>query len=537
MSEAVRDLSPESMPGGMNDHQWRGLLFKWMGLSLVFHVIASWYSVGHHSVDEYFQILEFLNYRRGGTPDYDLAVEFHEKMRPWMQPFLYAQLIRLMEALGIQSPFAWTAAMRFLTGLLGWAASVGLAIRAREWFRDSPQAQKFCVYALALMWFLPALHVRPSSEGLTGSAFLVGLVLLTSAQLGVAQALAGGALLGLSFEARFQTGFMIAGLLAWMGWKAWAARAPRQHVRPLIATVAGLALVIALGRWIDRWGYGEWVLSPLRYVDYNLLRGEVNRYGQSPPWDVFRMAFTESWPFLGLTLAIANVVAWIRHPRHPLTWSYVPFFLVHIAIAHKELRFFFPIAVGGPVLLTMALTSAGRPGQPMSFLNPGRVMRPWIGTPTRWYWRFLLINNFVALAALLMMPFARPVEFYRRVWDLIPAGTQRFEILFRGTDPYHLLGNPVYFYRPPALVTQRLERYEDLAPRLQSGETLWVFEPRFELPDEGRAFARQCTPAVRSLPSWVVYLNFNGWLARAHAWTLFECKSSPLPQTAQKGDR
>ncbi len=78
----------------MTEHHWRGLLFKWMGISLICHLLATWLSVGHHSVDEYFQILEFLSYKRGLTPAYDLPVEFHEKMRPWLQPFLYGQLPR-----------------------------------------------------------------------------------------------------------------------------------------------------------------------------------------------------------------------------------------------------------------------------------------------------------------------------------------------------------------------------------------------------------------------------------------------------------
>lgn len=494
----------------MNDRDWRVFVMRWMGVALAFHIIASWFSVGHHSVDEYFQILEFLSYKRGLTPVNDLAVEFHERMRPWMQPFIYGQMIRVWEFLGVQNPFIWAWSFRLGTGLLGWGATVGLALRAREWFSD-PKAQRFCVLALALIWFFPALHVRPSSEGLSASAFLLGLVLLTGKSPRFTTLLAGGAFLGLSFEARFQMGFMIAGLIAWM---IIIARVP---ARKFLITLAGLALVFALGRWIDRWGYGEWVLSPWRYVEYNLLRGEVNRYGRSPVWDVFRMSFTESWPFLGLTLAIASVVAWIRHPRHPLTWSQVPFFLVHEAIAHKELRFFFPIALAGPVLLTMSLTSA-RTG---TFTDPAHAFRGLLGTITRWFWRFLLLNNGVALFALLFMPFARPVRFYQSVWDFIPPGSQRFEIFYRGTDPYHLLGNPVYFYRPPALVTTPFNDYSELQGR---AKPFYLFEPSFKLPPEAQALASSCEAVIRTLPTWTSRIDFNGWLERAHPWTLFECR-------------
>ncbi len=502
--------------GAQSELDWRAFVARWMALSLVFHLIAAWFSLGHHSVDEYFQILEFLSFKRGITPESDLAVEFHEKMRPWLQPFVYGQLIHVWEWLGVHNPFTWAWSFRLVTGLTGWAATYGLALRARQWF-ESERARRFCVMALALIWFFPALHARPSSESLGGSAFLLGLVLLTSPRPALARLLGGGALLGLSFEARFQMGFMIAGLLAWL--VVFSSEKGARRWRPALVAVAGLGVVFGLGRWVDRWGYGEWVLSPWRYVEYNLLRGEVNRYGRAPVWDVFRMSFTESWPFLGLALAIASVVAWLRHPRHPLTWAQVPFFLVHEAIAHKELRFFFPIALAAPVLLTMALTSA-RTG---AFVDPDRAAPGWPGTAVRWFWRFLLANDAVALLALLFMPFSRPVQFYQAVWDLIPAGSSRFEIHYRGTDPYHLLGNPVYFYRPAALVTTEFHSYEELAAKLHSEHRIWVFDPGFDLPPEARPIAPHCRPAIRTLPSWVTHLNFNGWLERAHPWTLFEC--------------
>jgi phosphatidylinositol glycan class B len=506
---------------GQGWRDWRIFVMRWMGLSLVFHLIASWYSLGHHSVDEYFQILEFLNFKRGLTPERDLAVEFHERMRPWLQPFLYGLMLRAWEAIGVHNPFTWAWSFRLVTGLLGWGATVGLALRSRQWFTD-PRARRFCVMALALIWFFPALHARPSSESLGGSAFLMALVLLTSLRPSSWRALVGGALMGLSFEARFQMGFMIAGLFAWLAFFGPRDADARLPIRRLGAVIGGFAFVFVIGRWVDHWGYGEWVLSPWRYVEYNLLRGEVNRYGRSPVWDVFRMSFTESWPFLGLALALASLIAWIRHPRHPLTWSQVPFFLVHEAIAHKELRFFFPIALAGPVLLTMALTSS-RTGK---FTDPERAFPGWPGFAIRWGWRFLLLNDGVALLALLFMPFSRPVQFYKQVWDFIPEGTRRFEIFYRDSDPYHLLGNPVYFYRPDALVTTPFTQYAELLPKIRAHETVWLFNPGFELPVESAPVAPFCQPAIRTFPTWIAHLDFNGWLGRAHVWTVFECKEN-----------
>ena len=493
-----------------------------MGLSLAFHLIAAWFSVGHHSADEYFQILEFLSYKRGLTPAYDLPVEFHEQMRPWMQPFIYGLITRAWEALGVHNPFTWAWSFRLITGLLGWAATVGLALRSRKWFSD-PIAQQFCVIGLAVFWFLPALHVRPSSESLAGSAFLCALVLLTGP---TPRYFLAGVFMGISFEARFQLALMSLGLFAWLIFIGPSVLPTTfsSRIKKSLPVLAGLALIIAIGRWIDHWGYGQWVISPWRYFEYNLLRGEVNRFGRSPFWDVFRMSFTESWPFLGLGLAIASCVAWIRHPRHPLTWSHIPFFLVHEVIAHKELRFFFPIALAGPVLLTLSLTSArtGRFTDPACLISD-QILGGWPAKLGRAFWRFLIINNFIALIALLFLPFSRPIQFFKSIWDFIPQNAARFEILYRNDDPYHLLGNPIYFYHPPSLVTLKFNDYADLIPRLRAQETLWIFIPQISLPSEAAPIASSCQPAIRSLPEWVTHFNFNHWLERAHPYTLFKC--------------
>jgi phosphatidylinositol glycan class B len=494
-------------------------------MSLVLHLVTAWFSRGYHSADEYFQILEFLNYKLGGTPMKDLAVEFPERMRPWLQPFLYFGWVKLWATLGIKSPFFWAFTLRLFTGLVGWISLVALSLRARDWF-ETERVWRFSVKAAALLWFLPSLHARPSSENLAGSFFLIGLALAdwlaqprppTEKVLGGATAahwglpwLASGAIVGLAFEARFQMGVAIAGLGAWLLFRA------RVRWGRLAWWLAGFAVIFAVGRWIDRWGYGEWVLSPWNYVKYNLLRGEVNRFGQAPWWDVFRMSFTESWPFIGLALAAATIVAWVRHPFHVLTWSLVPFFLIHEAIPHKELRFFFPIALAGPWLLTLALVSRRH----ARFTDPDRV--PLV----RWVWRFFVFNNAVALGALTFLPYARTAQFYEGVAELIPPDAERFEILYQGRDPYLVLGNPIYFYRPANLVTEPFDNYDALAVRLHAnpaGQPLWVFSQRFELPPEALRLAPYCVPAYRTLPEWVQYINYGDWLSRANAWTLFRC--------------
>jgi phosphatidylinositol glycan class B len=51
--------------------------------------------------------------------------------------------------------------------------------------------------------------------------------------------------------------------------------------------------------------------------------------------------------FFAITLVLmAGMVAmWLRNPRHAVSWATLPFVLAHVAIAHKEARFLFPLAI------------------------------------------------------------------------------------------------------------------------------------------------------------------------------------------------
>ncbi len=505
----------------------RKFFWQWMGLSLAFHLIAAWFGVGYQSADEQFQIMEFCGYLLGKTPVSHLAVEYPERIRPWLQPWLYSWMARGWMALGVDNPFTWALSFRVGTSLVGWGSAVALARlcvgRLRDgagaWFKNA-RVQHFAVVACATMWFFPVLHARPSSESLAGSAFVLGLAVIGWARhRAIEEAgysgwlwLAGGALLGAAFEFRFQIGIMEAGLFLWLVAMDRERPALGRRLGQLSIALLGFALVFGLGRYVDHIAYGQWVLSPWRYMQYNLIRGEVSRYGRSAWWDIFRMAVTETWPGLGLPLAIAAVVAWIRWPRHVLTWCCVPFFLVHIAIAHKELRFFYPIAAVMPALLVMALSSA-RTGELDAWLS----RRPW-----RWIWALFKIDNAVALICLGFVPFSRNVQFYEGLWNQIPPGATRFELFTPERDPYEVLGSPIDIYRPPALVVTKFKEWGEFDKRLELGPQN-LFVTSFRLPPEAAALEPRCTAVFRTLPAWLEKFNFGGWLRRVNAWTLYRC--------------
>jgi phosphatidylinositol glycan class B len=48
---------------------------------------------------------------------------------------------------------------------------------------------------------------------------------------------------------------------------------------------------------------------------------------------------------LVIVMIVCAVRAWVKAPRHPLTWTTLPFVVIHNLISHKEERFLFPIAI------------------------------------------------------------------------------------------------------------------------------------------------------------------------------------------------
>lgn len=525
--------------GHKEDPKWRAFLLRWLLLSLAIHLVTAVFSIGHHSADEYFQILEFLSFKLGKTPTHHLPTEFREQMRSWVQPGIYYWIARGWMFLDVYNPFTWATSFRVFSGLIGWISTVCLALCSRFWFAD-PRARKFAVISLCLFWFFPVLHVRPSSESLASSCFLIGLCLsylgwywgytAIRSRMEVILWFLVGSLLGLSFEFRFQMGLMIFGLFCWL---VVFGRIPgRISTRALFSMVIGAGAVFLFSRYVDYWGYGNWVLSPLNYYHFNLTRGEVSKYGTSPWWDVFRMSMTETWPVLGFLLATSTVVAWIRHPKHILTWAQVPFFLVHVMIAHKELRFFFPIALAGPILLTLSIYSPWT--QRLLSLDPKGSKRKresrlkaFFFPLANWIWKFLVLNNVLALICLMFMPFARVVQFYQGVFRQITPEMREFHLYYKDRNPYIFLGNPIFFYRPFELKLHQFQTYPELKETIATNphkSPVWLFDPHLHLENEAQMLAPNCTLVYQTLPPILEKINWGHWMERTLTWNLYRCE-------------
>jgi len=434
----------------------------YLAVSLVVHLLAAYLSLGYHHHDEHFQIVEFAGRLLGTTPANGLPWEFSSQVRPWMQPVLLALIGKPLMAVGIVNPFVIAAAFRMVSALLGWLCGLYLARACLIWFKHETE-RDFAIAAATLAGFLPYLHARTSSENWSASVFWIGLVLLVAIagerrrlepDAGSGEARWGvfamvGLLWGMAFEFRFQAAILAFGGVLW--W-VWFHRTQRSEALAFVAAGVG---ALALGALCDRVGYGAWVFPAVQYFTTNLIDGKAAEFGTSPWWDYFPRIVNQGAPPLGLFVAAGAFVSWIGKPRHCLTWCTVPYFVVHALLAHKELRFLFPIAVVAPIQASFVWFRFRD-----HLTQVVRSLLKWIALPI----------NAGMLAVLPLLATRSEVLMDRFIYN---SGADR--IVGLGSSPYDMPPLPIFFYRSPRVVYEQLSCVE-LKQRVMHAETpTWVF--------------------------------------------------------------
>ncbi len=345
------------------------MAYKWLAVCAVLYGLAALRLPGYLHPDEHFQTLEWASYALGFTQAEQLPWEFGARIRPWLQPAVYAGLGKLVSP---KDGFGFALACRLFTAAIAWLGLALLGTRFRDWFED-PRVRNLAWISSATFFLLPALRVRTSSESFGTALFMMSLALATRPTHRTSKRidLVAGALLGLAFCGRYQLGFMGVGLIAWM------AVIQKAHRRTAMF-IAGAVLATGLGLCLDRWGYGLWQVTPWRYAYENIAAGRAASFGEHPWWAYAGFIWHDlPLPFSVLALLALPVALW-RYPRHPLVWVNLPFIVGHALVGHKELRFVFPYLFFAPILATLAF------GEPLLRLKP-RAQKIILGT--------LLVSN------------------------------------------------------------------------------------------------------------------------------------------------
>lgn len=396
-------------------------------------LLLSFQHIGYHQADEHFQINEFAWYLLGEGPAEDLPWEFGERMRPTLQPVVAAAYFQVMGWLGFSSPYLMNWIIRIAMSLVS-LASMLLMIRLFECELKSISARRILWGASILFWFLPYLLIRFTAENTSGIAFVLALYVLydrkeeVSRTLSWGKVVGAGALLGLCFVLRYQMAFALAGLGLWM----LVFRALSFGRISLMVSTA--FAIFGLSILLDSWFYGEWTVAPYQYYVANIVEKKAASFGVHPWYQYFIELFIWMGPPLSIVLVFLLFFGLYKRPKHLLTWCFMPFFLAHVAVGHKEMRFLFPMLYILPLFVAIAVENL-----------PSRLRWPSFG-------RGMVRLNMILLAIMLYRPVYTVVDFneyYQKfVYDYSLKQKQPIRIASFNESPYAIFDLEMNFYKP-----------------------------------------------------------------------------------------
>ncbi|MGV3637591.1 MAG: hypothetical protein ACO1NQ_08080, partial [Flavobacteriales bacterium] len=140
-------------------------------------------------------------------------------------------------------------------------------------------------------------------------------------------------------------------LLTLMAWSRLVRRDPPKVAANMIVSASG---VLLFGLLLDSGFYGHFAPTTWNYINLGLVGDPAHRFDELPwyyypPW-IVKYAI----PPIGALILLAFVLVLWKRPSHPIVWCALPYIVVHSIIAHKELRFLYPLALLVPWLLVEA---------------------------------------------------------------------------------------------------------------------------------------------------------------------------------------
>jgi len=459
--------------------------------ALALYIVAAWFNKGFWP-DEHFQLIEFASYKLGNVSSDQLAWEFEARIRPALQPFIAFVIFKSLQVFSIEDPYIQAFVLRLLTALLAIFSIRFFTTTCREMVR--PEFHKAYLLLSYFIWFLPLLNVRFMSETWSGILLLNALAVMIKNDFRSHQYFLVGGFLGLSYLCRYQNAFLAFGLFLWLIF------IQRAKIHDLAKLLASGLVVLLLGVLIDRWLYGEFVLSAWNYFYVNLVEDVASNFGTEAWWNYFYSIFRIGFFPISIPIIISFLLLIFKKPRNIFIWTILPFFIVHSIIPHKELRFMFPAINLVPIILILAY-------QELNW-DPGKWKKPgWIALRTITW--ILIAINCIGVVTVSLKPANNITTITHHIRKHY--GDQSIRLItYNQSNPYNP-GGPgglvASFYMEKDMQDIRLGSLDELSDTLllQNRVNLLLLK-RSDLPsDPAQAFiaGHDAIKVVQSIPKWM----------------------------------
>ena len=463
-------------------------------LSIATLIITAFFSIGYYHFDEHFQILEFAGLKLNMTVAGNLPWEYLYKMRPAIQPAIVVLIFKLFHLVGVTNPFTLALILRLLSASVVFTAMYLIYKAYYKTLNDDTLKIWFSMLSFFL-WFMIFDGVRFSSENWSGSIFLIAFALLNTRQFSNRSYLIAGMLLGLSFLFRYQTGFLIAGLILWHLF------IKKSFVKTTFLTF-GVMFFIGIGILIDRWYYGSWTLTTWNYFNQNILQNRVSDFGIHPWWYYIGQTFIQGIPPFSIVYIASFVLVFIYRRKDLLTWTLLPFLLIHFIIGHKEIRFMFPVIGFLPIMIIKSLEIIQTK---WSIVFPDNRL-------VRIFAKLFWVVNIIFLGIVAFSPADGQISLYKKLYTDYKTPSTLFYI---ENNPYHRVLD-INYYKRPNLDIVKLGSVQNIEYNTNR-KVLFVTK------DQNAANEIINKELVYSTyPGWIKVLNFNNWMSRTNCWYVYE---------------
>ena len=467
-------------------------------VSLIIYLIAAFFSIGYHHPDEHHKLLEFAGLKLGINEAGDLPWEFQNKMRPTLQVYLVVWIYSVFKLIGLSSPFLISTILRLLSAAISFLA-VHLFISAFRPKIESEKLQTLFILLSFLLWFNVYNNVRFSSENWSGTFFLIGFSLMhLKNRIKIKHFFIVGLLFGFSFVFRFQMGLLIFGLVVWLLF------IKRENFGKISMLLFGVASIITIGIVADYYFYEQWTFSLINYWHQNIFLDKASGFGVEPWWFYLTSSFIAGIPPFSLIFIFAFIGVFIYKPKSELTWTFLPFIFIHCLVAHKEIRFLFPILGFVPLFIIESLE-----------IIQNKILNKDISENK--YYRIIknsfLVVNFVALAIIAFKPAESNVRLYHAIYKMYDKPATLFSL---EDNPYIGTTN-INFYKRQNLDIIRISEYDEI--NQYPGEVKLIVTHDRDLINE---LDQSQKIVYTALPVWVKNFNVNNWVERTKFWKVYE---------------
>jgi len=439
---------------------------------LILTILCAWFSMGAYYYDEHFQVLEFCSYKMGtAVPNsYSLPWEFFDKIRPSLLPDIAYVFGKILDWCSLYNPFTLAFLLRLFSGVSAWFIACRFCLLFLPRFK-SLKGGKLLVLMSLFLWFIPFLTVRFTVENISGIILLYGIYSILSinekTKNTFVRYIIAGFLFGIALFIRVQIAFAIAGFAAWLifinkvNWKY------------IFVLVLSMIPAIGVNIVLDYWFYGEWTITPYNYYYENIVQHVASDFNTSPWWFYFPEFITNAFSPLSWLLLIMFFVGVYKNLKDPFVWMFIPFFVAHCIIGHKEFRFLFPVtfifiyivALGFDYLLYKQSQSKGKKVVPIKN-DPVRNIYQKIHV-------YVYVLSAIICVPLLIYRTVAPVQismYYNKfLYNHAPAkSTPLFYIPNRNFDMFYDLNTS--FYKNPNYNTVLIDSIQQLGDYLRNNK-------------------------------------------------------------------